>query len=237
MLAMHTRQWQLQFAAGQIPHFDDTIGSTGDKPFIARLDGDTTHPAQMARNDAIQFPRCVPFWLWYCRCFLRYQLYLARCVLLVVGRCDFTDCSILIGRRCWFVWNECACVSFIDNLSIACLASVYADTGCNFLLFYHCILFHLVIDMAIRTFCFNGLFYAVPTGKKNTLITKLITRMHFYRLLAVNTHSSSSTGGKYDWLATNMSCDRFSERNTSVCTECFCTSSILQYCLFLCCLT
>ena len=51
-----TGERQFERARGEIPNFYDTVPSAGGKPRVSRLDGDAADPAQMARDDADEFP-------------------------------------------------------------------------------------------------------------------------------------------------------------------------------------
>lgn len=55
-----TGQRELQLSTCQVPNLNNSISSTCREPLVARLHRHAPHPAQMAADDAVKFPRRVP---------------------------------------------------------------------------------------------------------------------------------------------------------------------------------
>mmetsp|Transcript_8387 Transcript_8387/g.21616 ORF Transcript_8387/g.21616 Transcript_8387/m.21616 type:complete len:206 (+) Transcript_8387:550-1167(+) len=57
-----SRQCQLELARRQVPNFDCPVGGTRDEPFVAGIERQGPHPAEVAADDAVKLPRRMPSW-------------------------------------------------------------------------------------------------------------------------------------------------------------------------------
>mmetsp|Transcript_9728 Transcript_9728/g.39391 ORF Transcript_9728/g.39391 Transcript_9728/m.39391 type:complete len:365 (+) Transcript_9728:110-1204(+) len=58
-----TRQRQLELPGGEVPDLNRAIRGSGREPLVGGIHRDASNPTQVARDDAVELPRCVPWGL------------------------------------------------------------------------------------------------------------------------------------------------------------------------------